>query len=373
MLKSFDIYPKFSDRSARLRTFSGGLITIIMAAWICFLVSGEIRIFLSQHVDSQVVIDTDPIDGPRKVFIDFDVLIHSSCTSIHLDLLEDDGTVKTDIIDNVTRNRLDHTGTPIETVMERRYKAKGYKNVTRHDNYCGSCYAASEPGKCCNSCYDVMTAFKAKGWSFYGADRWEQCVKEGFIDFGAEQCHIRGSLKVRRGSGQFHFGLGSNMPLSGKAHRHDLSGISNLSSLNHSINEFRIGKKLPDFVSPLDNIDVELPSTDKGRWVVSYFIHIVPAKYLSRRKSIDSYRYSAMFSQRTVTPDSKKGLPGIHFYYDFAPMKVVTTKTRVSLRSFITHIGGIIGGAFSFAAIVDALMFSALSTIEGKRNIGKDV
>ena len=52
-------------------------------------------------------------------------------------------------------------------------------------------------------------------------------------------------------------------------------------------------------------------------------------------------------------------------------MKVITEKKRTSLRTFLTHVGGIIGGAFSFAAIVDALMFSALTTIEGKDRINK--
>ena len=52
-------------------------------------------------------------------------------------------------------------------------------------------------------------------------------------------------------------------------------------------------------------------------------------------------------------------------------MKVVSLKTKMSLRTLLTHVGGIIGGAFSFAAILDALMFGALSTIEGKNRINK--
>ncbi|OHT05520.1 Endoplasmic reticulum-Golgi intermediate compartment protein 3 [Tritrichomonas foetus] len=374
MLKAFDIFPKFSDRNARVHTFSGGLITIIISAWIVFLISGEIKSFLQTHIESSIVIDSDPIQGPRKVYIDFDILINSSCVNLHVDLFEDDGTVKADIIENITRTRLDYTGTLIETAMERRFKSGNYnKDVKYPEGYCGSCYAATEKGQCCNSCSDVMNAYKRKGMSFLGADRWDQCVKEGFIDFGNEKCRIKGSLKIRRGTGKFHIGLGANSLTSGKGHLHDLSTIGNSSSLNHTIKYFGIGQPLPDFQSPLDNIEVQLPITEKGHWLVSYFLHIVPSRWVTKKKAIDSYRYSAMFSQRTVSKGSNKGLPGIHFYYDFQPMKVITTKSKTNIRTLLTHIGGIIGGAFSFAAIVDALMFSALSTIEGKRNIGKDV
>jgi hypothetical protein len=80
-----------------------------------------------------------------------------------------------------------------------------------------------------------------------------------------------------------------------------------------------------------------------------------------------------MYSQKTITNSSLKGLPGVHFYYDFSPMMVVSSASRLSVRTFVTRVAAIIGGTFSFAAIVDALMFGAVSTLEGKRSIGKDV
>ena len=78
-----------------------------------------------------------------------------------------------------------------------------------------------------------------------------------------------------------------------------------------------------------------------------------------------------MYGQKQIQSMTKKALPGIHFYYDFSPMMVVSKVARPSPRSLILHMAGIIGGAFSFAAIIDALMFGALSTLRGKRSIGK--
>lgn len=391
MLKTFDVFPKFTDKGAKVRTFSGGLITIIISIWIFFLISNEIKSFLNSHITSNIVVDKDSIFGPRKVFIDFDILIHAACPLLHIDLFEDDNSVKTDIIENIIRERLDSNRTPIEYSMEKYYKHQMLNNKTFREQQdmkksgCGSCYAASEPGQCCNTCKDVMDAFKKKGWSYYSVDRWEQCIREGYLNFGDEKCHITGSLKVKRGSGYFHIGLGSNKLTTGKGHLHDLSGVKNGTSLNHTIYSFKVGPSLPDFKSPLDNIEVELPnSSDKDDenddennknehnfWLITYFLHLVPSTWITPKKKIESYRYSAMYSQRILPKVSSKALPSIQFYYDFSPMRVVTEKKRTSLRTFLTHVGGIIGGAFSFAAIVDALMFSALTTIEGKDRINK--
>lgn len=374
MLKAFDIFPKLSDRNARLRTFSGGIITIIITAWISFLIYGELLLFLKPQRQSSIFIDGDQILGPKKVFIDFDILFQTSCPDLHVDSFQDDGTTKTDIIENISRTRLDSTGISIENAMEKRYKIGNYTKAntkTDRSNYCGSCYAAGVPGQCCNTCHDVMEAYKKKGWSYYGVERWVQCVREGFVDFGSEKCHIKGSLKVKKGTGHFHFGLGSNTLSSGKGHLHDLSHIPHNTSLSHIINSFSIGKNLPDFISPLNHVESELNINAKGFWAVYYYLHIVPSTYTTSKKRIDSYRYSVMYSQKIVSKESKRGLPGVHFYYDFSPMKVVSSKSQISLRTFLTHVGGIIGGAFSFAAIVDALMFSALSTIEGKIRINK--
>lgn len=371
MLKTFDIFPKLSDRNARLRTFSGGIITIIIVVWISFLIYGEFILFLKPQRNSSIFLDDDPILGPKKIFIDFDILIQTSCLDLHIDSFQDDGTTKTDIIENISRIRLDSSGVSIENAMEKRYKAGKYNKSAVKQDSCGSCYAAGSPGECCNSCHDVMEAYKRKGWSYYSVDRWTQCVREGYVDFGAEKCHIKGSLKVKKGSGNFHFGLGSNTLSSGKGHLHDLKHIPNSTSLSHVIHSFIIGEPLPDFQSPLEQVESELSPNPNGYWSVYYYLHIVPSTYITSKNKIDSYRYSVMYSQKIISKQSKKGLPGIHFYYDFSPMKVISSKSKMNLRTFLTHVGGIVGGAFSFAAILDVLMFSALSTIEGKSRINK--
>jgi len=373
MLAKIDVFPKFIDRNIHMKTVYGGLITIVTSLWVSFLVFGRIYANLFPTLSSTVVLDSEPLEGQRKVFINFDITIKTPCTMLHLDLFEHDGSEKLDIIDNITRTRIDGRGMKIEQAMKLNLKKPKPANFSIPKDYCGSCYGALPKTECCNSCEDVMRAFEKKGWSFFSADRWDQCVREGIIDFGEEVCHINGSLKVKRDSGRFHFGLGRNNLDSSRGHAHDLSSVLPSHSLNHSIKTFDFGRRIFDFDPPLREIEVQLPINNNSLWLVTYYLHVVPSKYVSPTLSFESYRYSSMYSQRPLANNSRKGYPGISFYYDFSPMKVITTPNRSSFHDLIVYITGTIGGAFSFAAIFDAIMFGALSTIEGKRIIGKDI
>lgn len=370
MFARFDVFPKFSDRSVRVKTVSGGIISLAMVFWVVFLFVGRVAVEFNRQIESSIVVDTNPTAVPRKAFIALDVLVDASCTVLHVDLFEDDGSVRTDIIENLTRIRLDETGTSIEAVMER--KLRNAKKEEPAAGKCGSCYGARPSGECCNSCADVVRAFKQKGWSFFGADRWDQCVREGIVDFGREKCEIKGALKVKVGKGNFHIGLGANSIGSGKGHAHDVTSVNANHSLSHVIKKLRIGPKLPGFEPPLNDVSAVVDGA-QPLWFIGYYLNVVPSRHIAGSQITESYRYSVMYSQREVKNTTKKGVPGIHFYYDFSPMTVVSQRPPPSLINLMNPMAGIIGGAFSFAAIIDALMFGALSTLEGKRSIGKDV
>jgi len=42
---------------------------------------------------------------------------------------------------------------------------------------CGSCYGAGESGECCNTCNDIRTAYRKKGWAFNLETTVELCVE----------------------------------------------------------------------------------------------------------------------------------------------------------------------------------------------------
>lgn len=69
---------------------------------------------------------------------------------------------------------------------------------------CGSCYGAQQnETHCCNTCQDVIDAYREKRWS-PNTDSFEQCKQEGFIDKDlsktafTEGCQIYGHLEVNR-------------------------------------------------------------------------------------------------------------------------------------------------------------------------------
>ncbi|EAY21037.1 hypothetical protein TVAG_172950 [Trichomonas vaginalis G3] len=369
MLSKFDVFPKFADKSVNIQTFTGGLISFLTTLWVCFLLVGKIHGLIYPEIKSSVVLDKEHVDGQRKTFINFDITIGSPCTMLHIDLFEHDGYQKTNIIENISLTRYAQSGEDINDLLEKRVPSKSKKQDFPPD-YCGNCYLSTDK-KCCNTCREVMDVFKAKGLTYYASFRWEQCIREGVLDFGNETCRIKGKLKVKKQSGNFHIALGANTNDNYKGHSHDLSSVDASHKLNHVIHSLTFGEPVDYYKPQLTDVEMQLPELNGSNyWMVTYYLHAAPER-ISTTDKIDSYRYSAFPSRRKVTNKTKKGFPGIVFYYDFAPMIVVYQPTHGSIRSIIVDICGIVGGAFSFAAIIDALAFGALSGIRGKTMIGK--
>lgn len=383
MLALFDVFPKFSEKNYHLKTVSGGIITLCTAILVTILYYQRFYLILHPQYSSDVVLDDEHVDGQRKVYVYFDLEIEAPCPKLHLDLFEINGQEHLDIINtNITRTRITENGMTIQEALEYNLKHAKKTDYVPPKDYCGPCHGAAPKNKskivCCNTCQDVVDKVKHKisknkeGWSFYNADGWEQCEREGVTNFGIEKCHYKGHLKIKKQSGNFHFGLGQNLHDSSRAHSHNLMAVPNTASINHSIKYLHFGPQTPDFQPPIKDIKVRVPDFDGKRWLATYFLNVVPSRFIKNNNRVDTYRYSVMYNQREVPVSAKKGNPGIVFQYDFAPLAIVS-QPSVNVHSLLVDICGLIGGAFSFAAIIDALMFSALSTIEGKRNIGKDV
>ena len=73
------------------------------------------------------------------------------------------------------KTRLDAAGAVIETEkVEQLNLAKQVENKT--EVLCGSCYGAETPQrKCCNSCDDVLSAYRHNGWGVDNPGKFEQC------------------------------------------------------------------------------------------------------------------------------------------------------------------------------------------------------
>jgi hypothetical protein len=128
-------------------------------------------------------------------------------------------------------------------------------NATKDEPECGSCYGAGDEGECCNTCDDVRSAYRKKGWSFEQANNAGegivQCVKDNYIQDLAEQskakegCNMHGTIEVQKVAGNFHFGVGRNFHQA-SLHVHDLQPLRDINiNLTHTVNHLSFGKDYP--------------------------------------------------------------------------------------------------------------------------------
>jgi len=377
ILKKFDIFPKYNDPDIRLKTTTGAILSICTISAMVVLFFHEFFRFVKPRIFEEVVVDTSRVGLQRTMPINFNISINMPCAKIHVDAYDFEGNQQADTKHDLRQVRVDENGYGIEdkkwlSVKKKEKKGREKKAIEkqRSKDYCGSCYGAGAKGQCCNSCDDVIDAFKAKGWSINGIDRWQQCIEEGYANLGNESCLTFGVIRVQRVSGTLYFALGDVKP--GEKKMHDISRISKSINFSHRIFYLEFGPKIPGSINPLD--DVQVNQENQGHMVYSYNLNVVPTKWISRRNFVvNTYKFQPMISQKNLTEKVVRGMPGIYINYNIAPISVVSKESAYSLWKFITSVCAIIGGCFTCASFADQFLFATLSTIEGKRKIGKDI
>lgn len=377
-LKRFDVFPKISDPDVKVKTKAGAFLSILTLLAMTILFFHELYRFLVPRIFDEVVVDTSRVGLQRSMPINFNMTIYSPCSNFKIDAWDIEGNQQVNYRNEVHLQRIDENGLAIGgnnwmTMKKRQMKGreKDLQKKMREESpsYCGSCYGAGAKGQCCNTCDDVIEAFKAKGWSLAGIDRWEQCISEGYTNFGKESCLISGFIRVSRIKGTLFFSVLDDIKPGSKS-VHDISRISKSLNLSHTFHDFEFGQKVPGSKHPLDGITVL--QEEKGRMKYTYHINIVPTRFFSRRGiEINTFKFTPVFTQKLITEDKSIDVPGIFFKYDIAPLSVISKETSYSVWQLITSVCAIVGGAFTCASLVDQFFFQALSTLEGKRRIGK--
>ena len=171
-LLRFDAYAKTLD-DFRVRTISGGLVTIISTIVIVVLFGLQLRYYLTTEVEQILFVDTSR-HAKMNITIDirFPIL---PCSYLTIDAMDISGESHSDIVHDLYKTRLDLNGNPIANELVRVSlqpipKVNGTKEAkedTPSNPECESCYGAeSEAHKCCPTCDDVKAAYRVKGWSF---------------------------------------------------------------------------------------------------------------------------------------------------------------------------------------------------------------
>jgi len=375
-LKRLDAYPKVNEDFYK-RTLSGGIVTLVAAAVMLLLFISETRSYFYSSTETKLVVDTS---RGERLRVNFDITFPSiPCTLLSVDTTDISGEQHHDIRHDIEKRRLNSHGNVIEARKEGIGGAKVERPLQKHggrldkgEQYCGTCYGAEESDEqCCNSCEEVREAYKKKGWALTNPDLIDQCAREDFIDRVKTQqdegCNVLGFLDVSKVAGNFHFAPGkgfyeSNIDVP------ELSLLEGGFNISHKINKLSFGTEFPGVVNPLDGAQWTQPASD-GTY--QYFIKVVPTIYTDiRGRGIHSNQFSVTehFRDGNVRPKSQ---PGVFFFYDFSPIKVIFTEENRSLLHYLTNLCAIVGGVFTVSGIIDSFIYHGQKALKKKMELGK--
>ena len=398
-LLSIDAFAKTVE-DARVKTASGGIITMICVLVVLFLIRNEYKDYTLIITRPELVVDRDI---NKQLDINLDISFPNlPCELINLDILDVSGDLKVDILKNgfqkyrlVNGGReeiLDDISTLIDnTPLEVRAKSN-------NGGECGQCYGALPQDNnqyCCNDCETVKLAYAAKIWAFYDGKDIEQCEREGYVQRvtdrinNNEGCRVRGTTQINRISGNLHFAPGASHTEPGR-HVHDLSLYDKyLDKFNfdHTINHLSFGS------DPVSNAVVDKQSLhpldgqesrhNEKYHLYSYYLKVVATRfeYLTNYKPpLETNQYSAIFHNRPLiggkdedhqhTLHSRGGLPGVFLHFDISPLKIINREQYAkSWSGFVLGVVSSIAGVLMIGSLLDRSVWAAEKAIRGKKDL----
>lgn len=395
-LLSFDVFAKTVE-DARIRTASGGLVTILAAITIIWLTISEYLDY--RHIEYRPELVVDKARGD-KLLINFDITFPNiPCDVLTMDILDVAGETQTAISHGVVKTRLDANGKKIatmdvsfngeETSEQKRIKAL---YASKGPDYCGSCWGAVPEGetRCCNTCEDVRRAYQEVGWAFFDGSNIEQCdfenYKERVEQTKNEGCNIAGHVKVNKVIGNFHFAPGSPVSTNEGQHSHDVSLYTRRDmpyKFAHTINHISFGDMIvEDNANELSNpLAGVIKPCDGKYFMFQYFMKVVATEFVRLDGTkIETNQYSVTSHERSLyggrdedhphTLHNRGGVPGVYFSYDISPMKVINREQRPkSFGVFLTGVCSIIGGVLTVGAVIDRSVWAADKAIRRKKSV----
>jgi hypothetical protein len=333
-MRRFDVFPKFIDNAMTKRTNFGALVSVFMIITAASLCWSEGWRFFHPPVKEQLVAVSDLGEAVSELALSFNITVSLPCVLTHLDVFDVVATPDLNERKSVFKLRLDEYGDPLPPIT--------------YPVGCGSCYGANQNDThCCSSCEDVLSAYQTKEWSIADAMSWDQCKSEIASLSGGEFCRIYGTLPMHSVDGMFHIGPGINVP--GRfGHQHDYSVIADKLNLTHHIDYLTLG----NYIGPSALDKTRVVQTDKGEMHYRYNLKAVASLLVDGPNVEKGFQYTVNFAEIPVTETGRFG-PGIHFFYGFAPVAVMTIPDRPSMALFLARCVSIIGGTFMLGRLID--------------------
>ena len=217
------------------------------------------------------------------------------------------GDSQLDLSDNLFKQRLNLNGS-----IKTRSKIATEANI-KHDedkkrqealkkelpiDYCGPCYGAHEKEEdCCNTCDEVIAAYKNKRWNDGAVmSLAEQCIREGRGKnepkkmTGGEGCNLHGHFVVNRVAGNFHIAMGEGVDRDGR-HIHQFLPEDRINfNASHTVHELVFSdeeyggmtKVIADVVPgerSMNSVNKLVTEETGTTGLFQYFIKVVPTMY----------------------------------------------------------------------------------------------
>lgn len=323
--KSFDVYRKLpTDLSEP--TISGGIVSLTFSLLMLILFVSEFRTFLTRKSVSEMLIDQNR--GGEKLMVNLDILLPNlPCDFTSLDAQDIMGTHNMNVGGKLYKVRIAQDG----KVLEEIHYDDGDKNL------------------------DLERTRKA------------------FAD--KEGCQLVGSFEINKVPGNFHI----SMHAYGDYLQHVMMQ-SNLQTLDlsHEINHLSFGeatdlmtiRKYYDagILNPLDGVKKYKPEGLGNNGIVfQYYMNVIPTTY-ENPKGQELYVHQFIAHGNEIPTGY---IPVLYFRYDLSPVTVKHTLYKESFFRFLVQICAILGGIFTIAGIIDALVYTSVKKMLKKSEIGK--
>lgn len=288
------MFPKVAEEFT-VQTQGGGAATLVAYGLILILLLTEVVAWRAQNKleTSTAVVDTSL---GKKMRVNMNITFPSlACEDLHLDAIDVAGDSQINIEDTLKKKKLHLNGRvfsrveiDVELNAHHQEQKKKQEILLKDlpDDYCGPCYGAHErDDQCCNTCDDVIEAYKKKKWKTELLEfTCEQCVREGRDKAEpkpmtkGQGCNLSGFMTVNRVAGNFHIAMGEGIERDGRhIHTYNPEDAVNFNA-SHIIHELSFGPE--DGHEPLNGVTKIVTEKTGSTGLFQYFIKIVPTTYV---------------------------------------------------------------------------------------------
>ena len=339
------------------------------------------------------------------------------CDDLHVDAMDVAGDSQLNVEETLFKRRLHRDGSllssqeiKVETnrAAEEDRQQKEIAEKGLPEDYCGPCYGAQDKDdQCCNTCDDVMQAYKLKSWNYHSVTGIaEQCKREGKTKVKpklmskGEGCNMSGYMTFSRVSGNFHIAMGEGVERDGRhIHKFQPEDAPNFNA-SHIIHSLSFGPDHKVFGEnqrgrqSLEGVKKIITEDNGSTGMLQYFIKIVPTKYKGKGLDLETNRYFFTERFRPLMTDmiekehhdlggsknmagahvggaiggsmkhdehhkvQNAVLPGVFFIYEIYPFKVEVKINFVPLTHLLIQVMATIGGIFTIVGWADSALYA---------------